>query len=134
MHAGWRTPDQKQEYQLEGPNTHRQNSTVCMGCLATLFYIGMPILIVSLFAYFLSGMPIFTVKVRTMIPIYSHKFRYRDAYFYVKIGIRGMRISGDAYIHLTLVLIATCVHALRALESHQFQRLQAGPRFYSVFT
>ena len=68
-----------------------------MGCLATLFYIGMPILIVSLFAYFLSGMPILTVKVHTMIPIYSHKFRYRDAYFYMKIGIRGMRISGDAH-------------------------------------
>ena len=29
------------------------------------------------------------------------------------------------------VFIAPCVHALWALESHQFQRLEAGPRFYS---
>ena len=32
------------------------------------------------------------------------------------------------------VSIAACVHELQALESHQFQRLQAGPGFYSVLT
>ena len=70
------------------------------------FYIGMPILIVRmgkilLFArgaYFHSGMLIFTVKMGTWMPIFTH----RDAYFYVKIVIR------DAYIWGCLYSLDTC--------------------------
>ena len=29
------------------------------------------------------------------------------------------------------VFIAACIHELQAFESHQFQRLQAGPGFYT---
>ena len=76
--------------------THRQNLTVCMGCLLlhSNAYTHCKISMFAWSAYFHRGMPTFTVKT---VKMDTRMPRHQDAYSYVKIGIWDAYIWGCLY-------------------------------------